>query len=72
MKELPERYRQFRTEFPEISEAYDHLGRMLAEAGPLDEKRVQLIKLAMAVASRARAARGSKVGAEWTRKGTKS
>ena len=51
MKELPGRYRQFRSEFPEISQAYDDLGRMLAQAGPLDEKRVQLIKLAMAVAS---------------------
>lgn len=51
MKELPGRYRLFRTEFPRISRAYDDLGRMLAEAGPLDEKWVQLVKLAMAVAS---------------------
>jgi 4-carboxymuconolactone decarboxylase len=51
MKELPGRYRQFRKQFPAISEAYDDLGRTLAEAGPLDEKQIQLIKLAMAVAS---------------------
>ncbi len=51
MKELPGRYRDFRRQFPAISEAYDDLGRMLAEAGPLDEKHIQLIKLGMAVAS---------------------
>lgn len=51
MKELPGRYRDFRRQFPAISETYDNLGRMLAEAGPLDEKQIQLIKLGMAVAS---------------------
>ena len=51
MKELPGRYRDFRRQFPAISGAYDDLGRMLAEAGPLDEKQVQLVKLGMAVAS---------------------
>ena len=51
MKELPGRYRDFRRQFPAISGAYDDLGRMIAEAGPLDEKLVQLIKLGMAIAS---------------------
>jgi len=51
MKELPGRYRDFRRQFPAISKAYDDLGSMLAEAGPLDEKHAQLIKLGMAVAS---------------------
>lgn len=51
MKELPGRYRDFRREFPAISRAYDDLGRMTAEAGPLDEKLTQLIKLGMAVAT---------------------
>jgi len=51
MKELPGRYRDFRRQFPAISAAYDELGRMIAETGPLDEKQSQLIKLGMAVAS---------------------
>ncbi len=51
MKELPGRYRDFRRQFPAISGAYDELGRMIAETGPLDEKHSQLIKLGMAVAS---------------------
>lgn len=51
MKELPGRYRQFKKEYPAISKAYDDLGGMLAEAGPLDERQIQLIRLAMALAS---------------------
>ena len=51
MKGLPGRYQQFKQQFPEISRAYDDIGRLTAEAGPLDEKLVQLIKLGMAVAS---------------------
>jgi 4-carboxymuconolactone decarboxylase len=51
MKELPGRYQQFKQEFPKISQAYDAIGRLTAESGPLDEKLVQLIKLGMAVAS---------------------
>ena len=51
MKELPGRYQQFRQQFPKIGQVYDDIGRLTAEAGPLDEKLVQLIKLAMAVAS---------------------
>jgi 4-carboxymuconolactone decarboxylase len=51
MKELPGRYQQFKRQFPKISQVYDDIGRLTAEAGPLDEKLVQLIKLGMAVAS---------------------
>ncbi len=51
MKKLPGRYQQFKEEFPKISQAYDAIGRLTAEDGPLDEKLVQLIKLGMAVAS---------------------
>ena len=51
MKELPGRYRDFKRQFPAISAAYDELGRMIAETGPLDEKHSQLVKLGMAVAS---------------------
>ncbi len=51
MKELPGRYQQFRQQFPEISKVYDDIGRLTAEAGPLDQKLVQLIKLGIAIAS---------------------
>ena len=50
MKKLPGRYQQFREQFPEISRAYDEAAHLTAEAGPLGEKTVQLIKLGMAVA----------------------
>jgi len=51
MEELPGRYEQFKRQFPKISQVYDDIGRLTAEAGPLDDKLVQLIKLGMAVAS---------------------
>ena len=51
MKGLPGRYQQFRQQFPKISQAYDDIGRLTAEAGPLDEKLIQLIKLGIAIAS---------------------
>jgi 4-carboxymuconolactone decarboxylase len=50
MPKLPGRYQQFRDEFPRISRAYDEVSRLTGEAGPLDEKSVQLIKLGMAMA----------------------
>ncbi len=51
MPKLPGRYEQFRDEFPQISRAYDEVSRLTGEAGPLDEKTVQLVKLGMAIAS---------------------
>jgi 4-carboxymuconolactone decarboxylase len=51
MMKLPGRYEQFRKQFPAVSRAYDDLSRRAAQAGPLEEKVVQLIKLAMSVAS---------------------
>ncbi len=50
MAKLPGRYQQFRDEFPQISRAYDEASRLTSEAGPLDEKTVQLVKLGMAIA----------------------
>ncbi|MCC7209344.1 MAG: carboxymuconolactone decarboxylase family protein [Anaerolineae bacterium] len=49
MPDLPKPYTRIRTEFPEVAEAYDALGNAIHEAGPLDEKTRQLVKLAMAV-----------------------
>lgn len=51
MAKLPGRYEDFRAEFPEISRAYEEIGGLVAEAGPLSEKTAQLVKLGMAVAA---------------------
>ena len=51
MSKLPGRYSQFRKEFPAISRAYDEISAATAEAGPLGEKVVQLVRLAMAIGS---------------------
>ncbi len=51
MPKLPERYQQFRERYAAISAAYDEVSRLTTEAGPLDEKSVQLVRLGMAVAS---------------------
>lgn len=48
---LPRHYEQFRRQFPEITRAYDEVSRLTSEAGPLDEKSVQLVRLGMAIAS---------------------
>jgi 4-carboxymuconolactone decarboxylase len=49
MAQLPRRYSQFRDEFPAISRAYDGVSRLTDEAGPLDGKQIQLVRLAMAI-----------------------
>jgi 4-carboxymuconolactone decarboxylase len=51
MAQLPGRYREFRKQFPDIARAYDDIGRATAEAGPLDEKTAQLVRLGMALAA---------------------
>ncbi len=51
MPQLPRRYQQFRERYAAISSAYDEVSRLITEAGPLDEKSVQLVRLGMAVAS---------------------
>ncbi len=51
MAQLPPRYNQFRDEFPAINRAYDEVSRLISQAGPLDEKQIQLIRLAMAIAA---------------------
>ncbi|PJF43890.1 MAG: carboxymuconolactone decarboxylase family protein [Phototrophicales bacterium] len=52
MSELPRSYQNFRSEFPEIAEAYDALGQQIHEHGPLDDKTRQLVKLAFAIGAR--------------------
>jgi AhpD family alkylhydroperoxidase len=49
MADLPQPYKKIREEFPKVAEAYDALGSATHEAGPLDDKTRQLVKLALAV-----------------------
>jgi len=51
MPKLPGRYSQFRKEFPAITRAYDEISTATGKAGPLSEKMVQLVRLAMAIGS---------------------
>lgn len=51
MPKLPARYQEFRQRYPAIGRAYDEVSRQTTEAGPLDEKSVQLVRLGMAIAA---------------------
>jgi alkylhydroperoxidase/carboxymuconolactone decarboxylase family protein YurZ len=46
---LPEVYKGFRKEHPDIAKAYDDLAVKIHNAGPLDEKTRRLVKLGIAV-----------------------
>ena len=48
---LPQALARLADEYPQVWEAYNHLGDAAAEAGPLDERSQRLIKLAIAIGS---------------------
>jgi len=50
MSELPRTYREFMEKHPEIWQVYERLGTTTAEAGPLDARVRELVKLGMAAA----------------------
>ena len=52
MTSKPQAHNQFMTEFPAIAEAYEQLGSAAHQAGPLDDKTRQLVKLALAIGAR--------------------
>jgi len=52
MAELPKPFLDFSRANAEVVAAYEALGRACAEAGPLDAKTRELVKLAMAVGGR--------------------
>ena len=56
MGQLPKPYQQFRQDHPEVYKAYENLGQIAAESGPLDIKTRELIKLGMAAATRSESA----------------
>jgi 4-carboxymuconolactone decarboxylase len=52
MARLPKSYESFKETYPEIWQAYDRLGGLVHDAGPLAKKNRELIKLAMAIGGR--------------------
>lgn len=52
MEQLPKPYQQFRTNYPGVYKVYEQLGEAAANAGPLDAKTRELIKLGMSAANR--------------------
>ncbi len=53
---LPEKYKNFATDYPEIFKAYKEMGTLARESGPLDEKTQNLVKLGIAVGTNSRGA----------------
>jgi len=51
MPKLPKAYSEFLKMYPEVARAYQELGEAAAEAGPLDTKSRELVRLAIAVGS---------------------
>ncbi len=52
VSELPAPFTQIREAFPAVAIAYDALGEAIHQAGPLDDKTLQLVKLALAIGAR--------------------
>jgi len=52
MAKLPRTYEAFKRSYPKIWQVYDRLGAVSHEAGPLDEKTRELVKLAMAIGAK--------------------
>ena len=46
---LPEKYLRFSSSYPEIFKAFNEMGALVRESGPLDEKTQNLVKLGIAV-----------------------
>jgi 4-carboxymuconolactone decarboxylase len=53
---LPKIYENFTSKFEEVSNAYNQLGISTREAGPLDQKVQDLIKLGIAIGANSRGA----------------
>jgi 4-carboxymuconolactone decarboxylase len=52
MAKLPKPFVQFTREHPAVGRAYEALGTASAEAGPLDAKTRELVKLGLAIGAR--------------------
>jgi AhpD family alkylhydroperoxidase len=52
MAELPQPFKRFRDQNPAVVTAYEALGEACAQAGPLEPKTRELVKLAFAIGAR--------------------
>ncbi len=52
MPKIPGWYKEQRTRYPKVLEAYEELGEACRASGPLDGKTLVLVKLAIAVGAR--------------------
>ena len=52
MTKLPARFSAFLRDFPDVGTAYRSLGEATLEAGPLDKKTAQLVKLGISIGLR--------------------
>jgi alkylhydroperoxidase/carboxymuconolactone decarboxylase family protein YurZ len=48
-QKIPDRFLSFRAAHPEIAEAFEQLGRVVHETGPLTERERRLVKLGIAI-----------------------
>lgn len=48
----PPPFREFAAQYPDVTQAYEGLGRAVRDAGPLSPREVALVKLAVAIGSR--------------------
>jgi 4-carboxymuconolactone decarboxylase len=51
MSKLPKRFTDFVQQYPAVGETYHQLGKAVAEAGPLDAKTRQLVKVGISIAA---------------------
>ncbi len=51
---LPDKYKNFSTEFPEIFKLYQEMGAKIRESGPLETNTQNLVKLGIAIGSNSR------------------
>jgi len=56
MSKFPRSYQRFMNDHPKVWQAYETLGAAAAEAGPLDAKVRELVKLGMAAANQSESA----------------
>ncbi len=52
MEKLPKRYTEFLKNYPDVGAAYTALGEAVANAGPLDAKTRELVKIGVSVGAR--------------------
>lgn len=46
---IPKSYEKMHTEYPEFMQAYEAMGKAAREAGPLSDREVALVKLAISI-----------------------